>query len=427
MNDWITIAGARIHNLKNIDVKIPKGKLTVITGVSGSGKSSLAFDTLYEEGKRRYLLFSDTAFMVDSIPTFESITGLSPTVAVEQRITRQSNPRSTVGTKTKISAMLAMLFANYGVRDPEYDDGLPLAMAMFQKNSAKGMCVRCLGAGTTASVNEQKLFENPDRPLSEILPEVMRGGTGARFREFCTFHNLNPKQRFCDLRDTEQGLLMYGDGGKTPFNGVIPWLLRAGKIDEISGRQNHLYKLAGLIASSTCRKCGGTGLGEAASRTTVSGKTIAELESLYIRDLRLFFARASLPGKRLTDEILLKLECMDDVGLHHLALSRPIPTLSGGEIQRLFLASYIIAEMDSIIFIFDEPTIGLHEIEIQKLIAIIQTLIRRGNTVIAVEHDENFMRAADYLIDLGPHAGEYWLVNEFIRAITLILWRAMTL
>ena len=110
MNNRIEIKNARIHNLKGIDVSIPKNKLTVITGVSGSEKSSLAFDTLYEEGKRRYLTFSGTQFMVDSVPTFDSITGLSPTVAVEQRIIRQSNPRSTVGTKIKISAMLAALF-----------------------------------------------------------------------------------------------------------------------------------------------------------------------------------------------------------------------------------------------------------------------------------------------------------------------------
>jgi len=123
MNNTIKVTGARIHNLKNIDIEIPKGKLTVITGVSGSGKSSFAFDTLYEEGKRRYLMFSNTQFMVDNVPAFDSITGLSPTVAVEQRVTRQSNPRSTVGTRTKINAMLAALFAAYGSRDPGYDDG----------------------------------------------------------------------------------------------------------------------------------------------------------------------------------------------------------------------------------------------------------------------------------------------------------------
>ena len=118
-NNTINIRNAHIHNLKNIDVTIPKEKLTVITGVSGSGKSSLAFDTLYEEGKRRYLMFSDTQFGADSVPSFDTITGLSPTVAVEQRTIRQSNPRSTVGTRTKLSALLAMLFTSYGKRDPK--------------------------------------------------------------------------------------------------------------------------------------------------------------------------------------------------------------------------------------------------------------------------------------------------------------------
>lgn len=407
-HEFIQIKGATIHNLKNIDVAIPKNKLTVITGVSGSGKSSLAFDTLYEEGKRRYLMFSDTMFMVDSVPTFESITGLSPTVAVEQRITRQSNPRSTVSTRTKIGTMLAALFANYGKRDPEYDDGLPLDMAMFQKNSAKGMCARCLGSGHSFIINEEKLLENPRKTVSNILPEITRGGTGRRFHEFCTFHHLNLEQRYCDLTPSEQTLLLYGDGGRTLFNGVIPWLLNASKNIAVSGRQRHLYIQAELISYRPCPNCNGTGLGNQASHTTIRGKTISDLENMYISDLCAFFeSHSDLPGKRLTEEILLKLTCMKDVGLHHIALSRAVPTLSGGEIQRLFLASYIIAEMDSIIFIFDEPTIGLHEVEKQKLITIIKNLIQRGNTVITVEHDENFMKAADYIIDLGPGAGEY--------------------
>ena len=158
----INIKGACIHNLKGIDVAIPKQKLTVITGVSGSGKSSLAFDTLYEEGKRRYLLFSGTQFMIDGVPFFDSISGLSPTVAVEQRMVRQSNPRSTVGTKMKLTPMLAALFASYGTREAEYDDGRPLDVAMFQKNSAKGMCVRCLGKGVAHVLDEDALFAEDD-------------------------------------------------------------------------------------------------------------------------------------------------------------------------------------------------------------------------------------------------------------------------
>ncbi len=192
MNDFIEIKGARIHNLKNIDVKIPRNKLTVITGVSGSGKSSLAFDTLYEEGKRRYLMFSGTQFMVDSIPSFESMTGLSPTVAVEQRIIRQSNPRSTVGTRTKISSMLAILFATYGERAPEYNDNLPLAMEMFQKNSPKGMCVKCLGSGVVKWIDEEKLFGDPSVKIEEVCLGVgKRGSTRRMLDSFCKYYGLS--------------------------------------------------------------------------------------------------------------------------------------------------------------------------------------------------------------------------------------------
>lgn len=169
MNKSIVIKNAHIHNLQGVDVSIPRNKLTVITGVSGSGKSSLAFDTLYEEGKRRYLLFSGTQFAVDSVSNFDSITGLAPTVAVEQRIIRQSNPRSTVGTRTKISSMLAALYATYGNRDSKYDDGYPLSMDMFQKNSPKGMCVKCLGAGKYKYIDEDKLYGDMSIAVKEVL------------------------------------------------------------------------------------------------------------------------------------------------------------------------------------------------------------------------------------------------------------------
>ncbi len=410
MNDFIEIKGARIHNLKNIDVKIPRNKLTVITGVSGSGKSSLAFDTLYEEGKRRYLMFSGTQFMVDSIPSFESMTGLSPTVAVEQRIIRQSNPRSTVGTRTKISSMLAILFATYGERAPEYNDNLPLAMEMFQKNSPKGMCVKCLGSGVVKWIDEEKLFGDPSVKIEEVCLGVgKRGSTRRMLDSFCKYYGLSLQNTLDTLTPEQLNALKYGNGGKHSFVGFVPWITHVTNgVFSAESRLEYLLTEAGYMCKTACPKCKATGLGEQAIYTTIAGCNISQLENMYIKDLYKFFSErfSEKPGE-LYREILTKLGCMVDVGLHHLSLSRPVPTLSGGEIQRLFLASYIIAQMDSIIFIFDEPTIGLHEIEKQKLIEIIKNLVNRGNTVVAVEHDENFMRCADYIVDLGPNAGIY--------------------
>lgn len=409
MNHYIEIKNARVHNLKGLDVKIPRSKLTVITGVSGSGKSSLAFDTLYEEGKRRYLMFSGTQFLVDSTPTFDSITGLSPTVAAEQRIIRQSNPRSTVGTRTKISNMLAMLFAVYGERDERHHGGLPLTIEMFQKNSPKGMCVKCLGTGIVKRLDEEKLFGDLSQSIEDVcLGLGKRGSTKKMLDSFCKYHNILPTQKLSTLTYEQLLGLKYGDHGKSSFMGFVPWITHVtnGALSA-SGRLEYLLTEAGYMSKVSCPKCSGTGLGEQASHTTIGGKTISELDNMYIKDLCQFLNASPIKKTPLLNELLAKLSCMVDVGLHHLALSRPVPTLSGGEIQRLFLASYIIAEMDSIIFIFDEPTIGLHEAEKAKLISIMKDLVSRGNTVIAVEHDEGFIRSADYIVDLGPSAGIY--------------------
>lgn len=398
MSDYIKISNARIHNLKGVDVKIPKHKLTILTGVSGSGKSSLAFDTLYEEGKRRYLMFSGTQFMIENVPTFDNITGLSPTVAVEQRIIRQSNPRSSVGTRIKISTMLAALFANYGNRDPQYDDNLPLDISMFQKNSPRGMCVKCLGNGRIFRTNEEEIFTDNTITLSNLF-----GGEQNHLKhilwKFQKATGVTPDMRIDEL--TEEQLMLFKYGGEN-FDGILPWITNAYRWS--MGKHNWISKLT-CVRHIPCPKCSGTGIGEQASHTSFCGKTITELEEMYISDLLALLKSYTGAKNPLLDEIITKLSCMVDVGLHHLALSRPVPTLSGGEIQRLFLASYIIAEMDSIIFVFDEPTIGLHEVEKQNLIHIIRKLVAGGNTVVAVEHDENFMREADYIIDMGPGAG----------------------
>lgn len=407
-DEYIRIKNARIHNLKGIDVSIPKHRLMVITGVSGSGKSSLAFDTLYEEGKRRYLMFSDAQFMIDAAPGFDSITGLSPTVAVEQRIIRQSNPRSTVGTRIKISHMLAALFANYGERDPAYDDGMPLDVSMFQRGSAKGMCVKCLGKGTIHFIDEAVMFADREQLICDIACGLgRRSDTRRMMSEFADRHGFDHwNSRLGELSSQQLTLLKYGDQGQSKFPGIIPWLtMLSNGVLSTSGRLASILANEGMMAKRICPKCLGTGLGEQAAHTTFHGKTITELEDMYIRDLHDFFVECDDTGNPLLGELRQKLSCMIEVGLFHLALSRPLPTLSGGEIQRLFLASYIITEMDSIIFVFDEPTIGLHETEKENLIRIIRRLVDNGNTVVAVEHDKNFMCAADYIIDIGPDAG----------------------
>lgn len=407
MEHTIKIKNARIHNLCGIDVTIPKNKLTVITGVSGSGKSSLAFDTLYEEGKKRYLIFSGTQFMIDKKDTFDSITGLSPTVAIEQRIIRQSNPRSTVGTRIKLDTLLAACMADLGEIDKDYDDGMPLEIANFQKNSTKGMCIKCLGTGTCFSVDEDKIFENMDVSIKNLfngnqthyIHPVMR---------LEKIYNINKDRLISSLNEDELQLFKYGDGGgnsgPTGFTGIIPWLIESYKYHKSHGKSNWITSLD-TIGERTCPRCNGTGLGVAALHIHYDGKTIYDLENMYIDDLCSFLKHSKGKDNKVVKEIIRKLSCLMDLGLSHISLNRKVPTLSGGELQRLFLASYIEAGMDSLIFIFDEPTIALHELEKENLMKIIKTIVKRGNTVIAVEHDENFIKSCDYIVDIGPGAG----------------------
>jgi len=402
MKDYVEIKNARVHNLKGIDVRIPKNKLTVITGVSGSGKSSLAFDTLYEEGRKRYLMFSGTQIMVEKEGIVDEITGLSPTVAVEQRMIRQSNPRSTVGTRTQIETLLASLFANFGETDEEFAPAEPMSIAMFQKNSPKGMCPKCMGKGHYYVLDEERMIPDKNIRVDTLFSDICDNGTMCRqFEKYRRTYKRTTNKTYAELTDEEYEELMYGEAPH--YEGLALWVV---KFYEWGRKSTTSWgKKIDCVDKIACRKCEGTGLGKEVAHTKIGGKTIIELEGMYISELYDFLHNLENEKTPLQRELEKKLKCLIDVGLHHLSLSRPIPTLSGGEIQRLFLASYILAEMDSIIFVFDEPTIGLHENEKAMLIAVIKRLIELGNTVVCVEHDETFMRQADYIIDLGPEAG----------------------
>jgi excinuclease ABC A subunit len=405
MGNYIKAYGVKKHNLKNIDICIPKGKLTAITGVSGSGKSSFAFDVLYEEGKRKYLSITESQFSLTTSNDFERIEGLSPTIGVEQRIIRQSNPLSTVGTKTRLTNALASLFSVSGVTDPEYDDGKPLSVAMFQKNSPGGMCLHCLGTGEKKVFDEGKIFEDSNAGLNTLLLGFLdRGKSQKKYRTFLEQNGMFPTQTLGELTDEQLQRLKYGDR-KDNFPGIMPLIMNASKYNLISGRQIEI--ITGEYGKKIiCPRCNGVGLNQIASHTRLQGQTFAEVSNMSLNELEKFlFSVEDDKNKKIVNAIRLRIQYLVMLGLGHLSMSRPIPTLSGGELQRLCISAFIMSDFDSLTFIFDEPSIGLHEREKEKLIEVLKNIVSAGNTVIVVEHDERIISIADYIVEIGPGAG----------------------
>jgi excinuclease UvrABC ATPase subunit len=273
----IRIRNAHIHNLKNIDLDIPKGKLTVITGVSGSGKSSLAFDTIYEEGKRRYLQYVGSVLQMDDPPSFDEISGLSPTLAVEQRIIRQNNPRSTVGTRTKINNLLQVLFSAAGtfpcpacggqvdgsrVCDRCGEVQPPYSSSFYSRNSAVGFCFSCLGTGYRAEIDEQLACKNPDTPMKEVLqvtPNIFRALIPT-LPDFYHAYGVQPTDPFGSLTQEAREAFLYGSP-LTRFEGLVPYIRRSPYIMKpVSSKMPALVR-AGLGRLIACPDCGGAGLG----------------------------------------------------------------------------------------------------------------------------------------------------------------------
>lgn len=409
--DMLRIRTAFTNNLKHIDVDIPLGKLTVITGVSGSGKSSLAFDTIYEEGRRRYLMFS--GLETETNQTYGEITGLSPTVALEQRVIRQTNIRSTVGSKSQMIHGLAYLYAKYGEyhgfgQNHGMRQNTMSGLEFFNRNTTKGMCLRCIGRGYITQINTEMMLQPYSQRLSELFHgKIIRKKEYVRqLTLFCTKHQLDFETRIQELSDTQRNELIDGDAA-IGFDGLEA-IFRDYTGDTMfsKGRKHSdIYRM--YTKRCVCQKCKGYGLGEKALNTYIQGKHIGELAELTITELKAFIQSLSMNEDGVIKGIVKKTELMEEVGLSHLSLGRTVPTLSGGEVQRLFLVSYLITNLQSLIFVFDEPTIGLHEIEKQRLIQVIRKLVRNHNTVIVVEHDKNFMEQADYIVDIGPGAGEY--------------------
>ncbi|MFX0043853.1 MAG: excinuclease ABC subunit UvrA [Candidatus Hodarchaeota archaeon] len=439
--DEIKVVGARIHNLKNINVNISKHKIILITGVSGSGKSSLAFDILFDEGMNRYLQSIGFPPKFEDEKPFDLIEGLSPTVAVEQRTTRVFNPRSTVGTKTGIYGLLRMLYATEGVlicpicKEPVNNNlecdlcGMIVERKQikhFSFNEPSGMCLTCKGRGYTMDITEDLIVQDNNKDLIQIT----KAGSAVfadqiRFVEqLPKFYDFDINTPYKNLSNKVKQVFLYGSGKKLPFEwdsktftgilerefeGIIPHVKRALSESKSAYRRHKIHK--NFMSTKKCEECDGFRINEQAREIKISNTHIGELAMMTIDELIEFLEDLSEKhiqspqGKSMLDSLIEGLKRMVNVGLSYLHLHRSLPTLSGGELQRLSLMTHLDAGLDSLIYILDEPSMSLHELEKESLIELLKKLKDLGNTVIIVEHDKHFIDIADEIIDIGPGAG----------------------
>lgn len=405
----INIKNAYMHNLKNIDIIIPKDNLIVVTGVSGSGKSSLVFDLIFEEGRKQYLQSLGMSLEFDD-SKFDSITGLSPTIAVKQSLVRQTNSRSTVGSKTGILNILGLLFSNEGKLSNEETNFIikeneKLHASYFSYTSPGGMCMKCGGKGKYFNVNIDKIVSNNEITMQQVFKNI--GATSGYMnllnRKYPEYFNIPFNQLPYDIKDE----LVYG----IPINYSNNVSYCIEKV--LHNRYLRGEDLKGIYEMEICESCHGYRVGEEARSVYLNHHHIGEIGNMtlsqvgdYLQELLSQNILTSF-GVKMTETILKKINKLIRVRLGHLTLYREMPSLSGGELQRIFLNSHLESGMDSLIYIFDEPTSGLHEFEKQEILQEILQLKKSGNTVIIVEHDRSTIKLAEHIIDVGPKAGIY--------------------
>ncbi len=415
----IIINGARVHNLKNIDISIPKNKLIVASGISGSGKSSLVFDILFEEGRKQYLQSLGILAGFDDEDKFDSISGICPTIAVRQNNIRQSNPRSTVGSRTNVINMLVPLYAAEGEMTcsvcgtPTGNDLICLACGhseerlqptYFSSNSPNGMCMKCLGRGANYEIDLGKLVPDNRTSMGEVFDRA--GMTPGYVRLFKRKYAHYISMPFFEVPADVVNEILYGHYLSSGSERRSTCLTRI-----FQGRIQRGHDLDGMYRRVQCPDCYGYRVGEEARRVRLNGLHIGELGRMTISELHTFLEvlhrqkTLSPFGQNLLKDILSKTSGLINSRLGHLSLYREMPGLSGGEIQRLFLNVHLGSRMDSLIYVLDEPTVGLHEAEKADLLQSIRELKEIGNTVIVVEHDRSIIQSADWIIDIGPKAG----------------------
>ncbi|MFA7653894.1 MAG: ABC-ATPase UvrA [Candidatus Magasanikbacteria bacterium] len=462
MQDKIIIKGAREHNLKNINLEIPRNQMVVFTGLSGSGKSSMAFDTIFAEGQRRYIesLSSYARQFLGGMqkPDVDEIEGLSPAISIDQKA-HSANPRSTVATITEIYDYLRVLYARVGVPH------CPVCGHKIEKMTVDEMKDRAL---------KRLKIQKHDKELLVLSP-VVRGRKGEYYQMLYDLYNsgfleVRVDGKIKSLRerivleknnkhtievvvdkiptviddkdsrtrlveaiesavDLANGLctVIYPDGSEQIFSVEYSCPNDGYSFPEIEPRLFSFNSPYGYCESCTglgtkelfgeeiCPKCGGKRLNENALAVKINKKNIWEVTSMSISDAREFFAQTELDMNSrqleicgmVLKEIQNRLQFMYDVGLHYLTLNRRAGTLSGGEAQRIRLASQVGTKLVGALYVLDEPTIGLHQRDNDQLVRTLRALCDAGNTIIVVEHDEDTIRESDWIVDIGPGAGKH--------------------
>ncbi|MEU7293000.1 excinuclease ABC subunit UvrA [Streptomyces exfoliatus] len=425
---YVRVRGARVHNLAGVDVDIPRDALVVFTGVSGSGKSSLAFGTIYAEAQRRY--FESVAPYARRLihqvgaPAVGEISGLPPAVSLEQR--RSSpNARSSVGTVTTLSNSLRMLFSRAGT----YPEGAGrLDSDAFSPNTAAGACPACHGLGRIHETSEELLV--PDRELS-IRQGAIAAWPGAwqgkNLRDILDtlgydvdrpWRELDAKDREWILFTDEQPVVTVhpvreADRIQRPYQGTYMSARRYVMRTFSDSKSPTLRaKAERFLTSAPCPVCGGGRLRPEALAVTFAGRTIADLASLPLTVLSgLLSAGAASPAggsetaRVLTEDLVARIATVTELGLGYLSLDRATPTLSNGELQRLRLATQLRSGLFGVVYVLDEPSAGLHPADTEALLVVLDRLKAAGNSVFVVEHHLDVVRHADWLVDVGPRAG----------------------
>jgi excinuclease UvrABC ATPase subunit len=434
-HDLIRVQGARVNNLKNVSVELSKRRLTVFTGVSGSGKSSLVFGTIAAESQRlineTYSAFVQGFMPTQSRPEVDLLEGLTTAIIVDQE-RMGSNPRSTVGTVTDANAMLRIVFSRLGqphIGSPKaYSFNVPSLKAAgaitVQRGSKKtvkktfsvtgGMCPRCEGMGSVSDLDLTQLFDE-SKSLNEgalTIPGYSMEGWYGRIFTGCGFFDPDKpirkytKKELHDLLYREPTKIKV-DGINLTYEGLIPKIQKSMLAKDKEAMQPHIRAFVDrAVTFSTCPECGGTRLSEGARSSKIDGINIADACAMQISDLAEWVRGLDEPSVApLLEALQESLESFVEIGLGYISLDRPTATLSGGEAQRTKLIRHLGSSLTDVTYVFDEPTIGLHPHDIQRMNDLLLQLRDKGNTVLVVEHKPEAIDIADRVVDLGPGAG----------------------